>query len=74
MNMKWLFCMLVFVAPTAYSQVYPPQVNFTAQQDREHMMTQLGIKKLRPGASGDSSSPNRANSDQSLTNPYPDYP
>ncbi|TDO22704.1 hypothetical protein CLV32_1685 [Pedobacter duraquae] len=66
--------MLVFAGPTAYGQGYPPQVNFTAQQDRENMMTQLGIKMLRPGASGDNNSPNRANSDQSLANPYPDYP
>lgn len=49
-------------------------VNFTAQQDRQQMMDQLGIKSMRPGFSGDEKSPNRANSNEALANPYPDYP
>lgn len=73
MNMKWLFCVLIFVSLQGTAQVSPP-VNFTAQEDRSNMMGQLGIKALRPGASGDSKSANRANSDQALANPYPDYP
>lgn len=38
------------------------------------MMDQLGIKALRPGASGDEKAPNHANYDESLANPYPNLP
>jgi hypothetical protein len=38
------------------------------------MMEQLGIKALRPGPSGNESSPNHANYDESLANPYPNLP
>jgi len=38
------------------------------------MMQQLGIKKLRPGPSGDESAPNHANYDESLANPCPVLP
>ncbi len=53
---------------------YPPPVHFTAEQDHQNMMDQLGIKALRPGASGDEKAPNHANYDESLANPYPDLP
>ena len=35
------------------------------------MMAQLGIRKLRPGPSGNESAPNHANYDEALANPYP---
>ena len=54
--------------------VYPPPVTFTAQQDHDNMMKQLGIKALRPGPSGDEKAPNHANYDEALANPYPDLP
>ena len=38
------------------------------------MMDQLGIKALRPGPSGNESSPNHANYDESRANPYPNLP
>lgn len=38
------------------------------------MMQQLGIKKLRPGPSGNESSPNRANYDETIANPCPVLP
>jgi hypothetical protein len=50
----------------------PAQV--TADQDRQSMMDQLGIKALRPGWSGDEKAPNHANYDESKANPYPDLP
>jgi len=53
---------------------YPPLSNFTAQQDHDHMMQQLGIKKLRPGPSGNESAPNHANYDESIANPCPQLP
>jgi hypothetical protein len=53
---------------------YPLPKTFTAQQDHDNMMKQLGIKALRPGPSGDDKAPNHANYDEALANPYPDLP
>jgi hypothetical protein len=47
---------------------------FTSQQDHDNMMQQLGIKKLRPGFSGNESDPNHANYDETLANPCPQLP
>jgi (4-O-methyl)-D-glucuronate---lignin esterase len=52
----------------------PPPVNFTAEQDRQNMMDQLGIEALRPGPSGDERAPDHANYDESKANPYPNLP
>ena len=52
----------------------PAPVTFTAEQDHQNMMDQLGIKTLRPGPSGDEKAPNHANYDDSLANPFPDLP
>jgi hypothetical protein len=49
-------------------------VTFTAEQDHQNMMDQLGIKALRPGPSGNEKAPNHANYDESKANPYPDIP
>ena len=38
------------------------------------MMAQLGIRRLRPGPSGNENAPNHANYDESVANPYPDLP
>ena len=56
------------------SSKYPRPVIFTAQQDHDNMMQQLGIQQLRPGPSGDASAPNHANYDESLANPCPELP
>ncbi len=56
------------------SSKYPVPVNFTAQQNQENMMQQLGIKKLRPGPSGDESAPNHANYDTTKADPCPQLP
>ena len=53
---------------------YPAPVVFTAEQDHQNMMKQLGIKALRPGPSGNETDPNHANYDESLANPYPHLP
>jgi hypothetical protein len=47
---------------------------YTADQDHQNMMNQLGIKALRPGPSGDEKAPNHANYDEQLANPYPNLP
>lgn len=60
--------------PLIDSSKFPQPVNFTAQQDNQNMMQQLGIKKLRPGPSGNENAPNHANYDESLANPCPQLP
>ena len=52
----------------------PPAVTWTAEQDHQNMMDQLGIKALRPGPSGNENDPNHANYDESKANPYPNLP
>src|ERR1041385_6434920 len=48
--------------------------NWTAAEDHQNMMDQLGIKALRPGPSGNESAPNHPNDDESIANPYPNLP
>jgi hypothetical protein len=47
---------------------------WTAAEDHQNMMDQLGIKALRPGPSGNESAPNHANYDETTENPYPNLP
>ena len=79
--MKRIFFALLLLSTGAAAQKtasstagLPPPVNFTDQQDRENMMQQLGIKRLRPGPSGNESAPNHANYDESVANPCPVLP
>ena len=60
--------------PAGTSGQYPPPMQWTAQQDHQNMMDQLGIKSLRPGPSGNEQAPNHANYDESIATPYPDLP
>ena len=59
---------------TLIGQQLPEPKNWTAAEDRQNMMNQLGIKSLRPGPSGNESAPNHANYDESLANPFPQLP
>lgn len=73
-----LFCCFAFIPGglvAAYAQrpAMPP-VTFTADQDHQNMMDQLGIKALRPGPSGDEKAVNHANYDESKANPFPNLP
>ena len=52
----------------------PEPKNWTAAQDHQQMMEQLGIKALRPGPSGNEQDPNHANYDETKANPFPDLP
>jgi hypothetical protein len=52
----------------------PVPVTFTAEQDAQNMMDQLGIKALRPGPSGNEKAPNHANYDEAKANPFPNLP
>ncbi len=55
-------------------QSAPRPVTFTAEQDHQNMMEQLGIGTLRPGPSGNEKAPNHANYDESRANPFPNLP
>jgi hypothetical protein len=66
--------LLAQFAPEPQKQLPSPAVNWTADQDHQNMMDQLGIKALRPGPSGNESDPNHANYDETKANPYPDLP
>jgi hypothetical protein len=54
----------------------PEQLAIQAASEKDHqrMMDLLGIKALRPGASGDAKSPNAANYDESKADVYPTLP
>jgi hypothetical protein len=47
---------------------------WTAAEDHQNMMDQLGIKALRPGPNGNEAAPNHANYDEATANPYPNLP
>jgi hypothetical protein len=81
MKKNTLLVLLLVVGSSAIAQQASPDkgqspapVNFTAQQDHDNMMQQLGIRALRPGPSGDDKAPNHANYDSTLANPYPNLP
>ena len=64
----------VVLAQNTSPAAVPPPITFTADQDHQNMMDQLGIEALRPGPSGDESAPNHANYDESKANPWPYLP
>jgi hypothetical protein len=51
----------VIPLPAQTNSNFPAPVTFTAEQDHQNMLDQLGIKALRPGPSGDEKAPNHAN-------------
>src|SRR5437879_10183897 len=61
-------------AVSANAAGLPQPMNWTAAEDHQNMMEQLGIKALRPGPSGNESAPNHANYDESKANPFPNLP
>ncbi len=63
----------ILVCQISAGQQSPP-ANWTAEQDHQNMMDQLGIKALRPGPSGNEKDPNHANYDEEKANPYGDLP
>ena len=52
----------------------PEPKTWTTADDHQHMLAQLGVRKLRPGPSGNESAPNHANYDEATANPFPDLP
>jgi hypothetical protein len=73
-----IFVTFVAIAATVIAagqeSLSPPPKNWTAAEDHQNMMAQLGIRALRPGPSGNESAPNHANYDEATANPYPDLP
>jgi hypothetical protein len=71
-------CLLLITWPNLLAQESSSQLlvpkNWTTAEDHQNMMAQLGIRKLRPGPSGNESAPNRANYDEATANPFPDLP
>lgn len=59
---------------TSPASLGPAPLTFTAEQDHQNMMDQLGIEALRPGPSGNPNASNHANYDESKANPYPNLP
>ncbi len=56
------------------SSTPPDPTTKTTADDHQNMMAQLGIKRLRPGPSGNESAPNQANYDEAKANPFPNLP
>ena len=52
----------------------PELKSWTTAEDHQNMLAQLGVRKLRPGPSGNESAPNHANYDEATANPFPDLP
>jgi hypothetical protein len=77
-----LSLVLLFVSPIVFGQIKrtPEQDSLFAEMqrnttlDHRNMMTQLGITSLRVGASGNASSPNAANYDESKAVLFPNLP
>lgn len=69
-----VFACIAISCAVAQSASVPAPINFTAEQDHQNMMDQLGIKSLRPGPSGDERASNHANYDEAKANPYPHLP
>jgi len=70
---KTIFLLLLLLSIRLFAQNQTPVI-FTAAEDHQNMMDQLGIKTLRPGPSGTETAPNHANYDEAIANPYPVLP
>src|ERR1700678_1249600 len=69
-----LFCLTPQIMAQADTNL-PAPMHWSAEQDHQNMMEQLGIKSLRPGADGmNRQAPNYQNTDEAKANPYPNLP
>ena len=71
--MKKFFLLLACGLLGAMTYAQEP-VTFTAEQDHQNMLDQLGIKSIRRGFDADEKSPYAANYDESKANPFPVLP
>src|SRR3954469_9985983 len=72
--MTWASLLLLIFAAVSVAAQNSAAAASNADQDRQNMMDQLGIKALRPGYSGNEKAPNHANYDESKANPFPNIP
>ncbi len=74
-RIQYVAAMVPFAAAAILSgQATTDTKNWTAAEDHQNMMNQLGITALRPGPSGTETAPNHANYDEATANPYPNLP
>jgi lysophospholipase L1-like esterase len=64
----------ILLAQQCAGQAASEPRTWTTEEDHRDIMAQLGIRKLRPGRSGNENAPNHANYDESLANPFPNLP
>jgi hypothetical protein len=69
----WLVAAVVVVLSVSAQNAVDTK-NWTAAEDHQDMMNQLGIKALRPGPSGNENAPNHANYEETIANPFPNLP
>src|SRR5688500_13453098 len=69
-----LVASLLTAASLGAQPAAPPAGGLTTEQEHRSMMEQLGIRRLRPGPSGNESAPNAANYDEGKANPFPVLP
>lgn len=70
----WLVVGLTSRALDAQAPAPTPPGAWTAADDHKQMLSQLGIRALRPGPSGNERDANHANYDEALANPFPEWP
>jgi len=74
-SLSMVFGLAIAAARTyAQQRAVPAPKNWTAAEDHQQMMEQLGIKALRPGPSGNEQDANHANYDETKANPFPLLP
>jgi hypothetical protein len=72
--MRFFICLAFLMVLVKPMGINAQPVKLTSQEAQKHMMMQLGIKKLRPGPSGDEKAPNHANYDSAKADPCPQLP
>src|SRR5271170_911753 len=72
--MKFVTLIAAAIVSGLFAQSPVDTKAWTAAEDHQNMMDQLGIKALRPGPSGNETAPNHANYDEATANPYPNLP
>ncbi|MCC6233596.1 MAG: hypothetical protein IT580_13180, partial [Verrucomicrobiales bacterium] len=72
----WVLLLAIGLGQAAAQPASPTRepLTWTAQQDHQDMMRQLGITRLRPGPSGREGATNSANYDPAKANPFPQLP
>src|SRR5580658_5985928 len=73
-RMAPVLCLAGLSTATAAFAQAPSEMARATEADHQQMMDQLGITQLRKGPNGDATAPDHANYDESVANPYPDYP